>query len=140
MAKIKQDDMDVVKYTKRDLAHFDENAVSVILDIILRKKKEPEVAKKQKIIPDLNMNVVKKVNDGGRWFTYCNLFCCKDVVPDYLIGTELYGEQFRLFLNAIQGLSMKDLFMYVLKKEYMDIGPKQSVFRDLFGDRSIKRT
>ncbi len=47
------------------------------------------------------------------------------------------GEQFRLFLNAIQGLSMKDLFMYVLKKEYMDIGPKQSVFRDLFGDKQF---
>ena len=96
-----------------------------------------ELGKRITVLKQGNMD---DLEDGGRWFTYCNLFCCKDVVPDYLIGTESYGEQFRLFLNAIQGLSMKDLFMYVLKKEYMDIGPKQLVFRDLFGDRAIKRT
>ena len=37
----------------------------------------------------------------------------------------------------MQGLSMKDVFVYVLNKQYMDIGPKQWVFRQLFGDKSF---
>ena len=137
--KIKDDGMDVVQYTQRDLAHFNDNGRSVISGIISSKNKEAEVAKKQKIMPDFKKYVVNEVEDGARWFTYCNLFCCKDVVPDFNPDSTPCSKEFRRFLDAMRGLSMKDVFLYVLQKQYMDIGPKQSVFRQLFGAKRFPR-
>ena len=55
------------------------------------------------------------------------MFCCKNIMHE--ITAEPDSEVFGLFLNSMKGLKIKDVFLYVLHKAYMDIGPKKSVFK-----------
>ena len=65
---------------------------------------------------------VGEVKNGGRLYTCCNLFCCKDVIRSKYVErdanfvTDAGKTEFGLFLKAMKGLSMKDVFVYVLKK------------------------
>ena len=103
------------------------NVILSISDIILHNTWEPEDAKRQKSIVDLENHAEGKVKNGGCLYTCCNLFCCKDVIQskdveqDAIGITEAGKKEFGLFLKAMKGLSMKDVFVYVLKKVYMDI-------------------
>ncbi len=127
-----------VKFTKVDLWHMDREDQLKMAKYFLRNTWDSEHAKRRKRIVALEDRVVGEVENGGRFFTCCNLFCCKDVIrsefveQDASVVTDAGKTEFGLFLKAMKGLSMKDVFMYVLKKVYMDIGPKRLVFKELF--------
>ena len=103
---------------------MDQEDQSKISDIILHNTWEPEDAKRQKSIVDLENHAEGEAKNGGRLYMCCNLFCCKDVIQSKdvewgAIGiTEVGKKEFGLFLKAMKGLSMKDVFVYVLKKVY----------------------
>ena len=93
---------------------MDQEDQSKISDIILHNTWEPEDAKRQKSIVDLENHAEGEAKNGGRLYMCCNLFCCKDVIQskdvewDAIGITEVGKKEFGLFLKAMKGLSMKD--------------------------------